>query len=78
MKFTATKKGWTTHITVDRETPDPMTGDMTQGALVEVVRNYTFSIVRTGHNAWSAKAKWEGKTRRGNGPTREAAIANLH
>lgn len=77
LKFTATKKGWTTVITVDRETPDPMTGEMTQHALVEVVRNFTFSIPKTGHYAWSATSKWEGKSRKGHGPTREAAVAAL-
>ena len=78
LKFTATKNGWRTIAVVQRETPDPKSGAMTQEALVILVRNYNFQFAVTGDMAWTATSKWEGKSRRGYGATREAAVANLH
>lgn len=78
-KFTATKTGWRTWIVVERDAPHPVTGETTQEILAKVTRNYHFShLPLSGDRAWTATAKWEGKTRQGHGPTREAAIADLH
>lgn len=79
LKFTATKKGWRTRIVVERNAPHPVTGETTQEALVDLVRNHLFSHLPVkGHYAWTATSRWENTTRRGHGPTREAAVADLH